>query len=136
MPLDNLWIMGQQRRGRKNLHDQNKQAPWRACQAGIKFAGGSREWLKIRGGASWAPIIPKLGGRGSRPGGAWPLTPALIFTIWPPVFVQIDPTGSEIHPIYHPPNADNCPSSILSSSSNQQQITILNPFFFSAIRVL
>lgn len=130
MPLDNLWIMGQQHRGRKNLHDQNKQAPWRACQAGIKFAGGSREWLKIRGGASWAPIIPKLGGRGSRPGGAWPLTPALIFTIRPPVFVQIDPTGSEIHPIYHPPNADNCPSSILSSSSNQQQITILNPFFF------
>ena len=100
MPLDNLWIMGQQRRGRKNLHDQNKQAPWRACQARIKFAG-SRERLKIRGGG-WAPIIPKLGGRGSRAGGAWPLTPTLIFTIRPPVFVQIDPTGSETHPIYDP----------------------------------
>ena len=69
MPLDNG--------GHKNLHDHNKQAPWRPeglLGWEIKFAG-SWERLKIRGGG-WAPIIPKLGGRGSRAGGAWPLTPA------------------------------------------------------------
>ena len=62
MPLDNLWIMGQQCRGHKNLHDQNKQAPWRACQAWIKFAGSGLRLEEVAGPQSFRNL--GVGGRG------------------------------------------------------------------------
>ena len=92
--------MRQQRRGHKNLHDQNKRAPWRACQAWIKFAQ-SWERRKIRGEIEEVVGLVDHGrpqsfrNLGSGVAGRRSLAsdPGLIFTIRPPVFVQIDPTG-------------------------------------------